>query len=203
MIHPNTELKFINDTIGYGVVATQFIPKGTITWVMDKLDRVFPQKELPNYDNAYQEILNKYCFRDNKGNYVLCWDHARFVNHSFRPNCISTAYDFELAVRDIYPGEELTDDYGFLNVQEPFDAIPEHGVSRKKVMPDDLVHYHKEWDDQLLESFNFLNRVEQPLKIFVNPEFVGKIEEIAKGTKEMDSILLNYYDVSKNGVNHI
>jgi hypothetical protein len=41
MIHPDTELRFINEKIGHGVVATKFIPKGTITWVLDKLDRVF------------------------------------------------------------------------------------------------------------------------------------------------------------------
>ena len=38
MIHPDTELQFINDKIGYGVVATKLIPKGSITWALDKLD---------------------------------------------------------------------------------------------------------------------------------------------------------------------
>ncbi|HAV55880.1 MAG TPA: SET domain-containing protein-lysine N-methyltransferase, partial [Aequorivita sp.] len=41
MIHPKTELKFISDQIGYGVVATEFIPAGTITWALDDLDREF------------------------------------------------------------------------------------------------------------------------------------------------------------------
>jgi len=35
MIHPDTEVRFINDEIGYGVVAKKLIPKGTITWVQD------------------------------------------------------------------------------------------------------------------------------------------------------------------------
>jgi uncharacterized protein len=202
MIHPDTELKFINDTIGYGVVATRFIPKGTITWIMDKLDRVFHPSEIPKFEPAYQEILNKYCFRDNSGNHVLCWDISRFVNHSFKPNCISTAYDFELAVRDIYPGEELTDDYGFLNVVEPFECLPEDGVSRKKVMPDDLLHFHKEWDAQLLESFENFNEVSQPLKQFLSAKHLAKVEAIAAGQGQMDSILLNYYDENKNGNGH-
>jgi uncharacterized protein len=202
MIHPHTELKFINDTIGYGVVATQFIPKGTITWVMDKLDRVFHPSEFQKFDQTHREILDKYCFRDNKGNFILCWDNSRFVNHSFKPNCMSTAYDFELAIRDIYPGEELTDDYGYLNVMEPFDALPEEGVSRKKVMPDDLLYFHKEWDAKLLESFEHFNSVEQPLKQFINPNYMKKVEKIAKGSEQMDSILLNYYDASKNGFGH-
>jgi hypothetical protein len=38
MTHPKTELKLISNEIGYGVVATDFIPAGTITWALDKLD---------------------------------------------------------------------------------------------------------------------------------------------------------------------
>ena len=74
MIHPHTELRFINYEIGYGVVATQFIPKGTITWAYDELDRSFTPAQVYAMDPVYQEILRKYCYRDNKGNHVLCWD---------------------------------------------------------------------------------------------------------------------------------
>jgi len=31
VIHPDTELRFVNPDIGYGVFATRFIPKGSIT----------------------------------------------------------------------------------------------------------------------------------------------------------------------------
>ena len=46
MIHPDTELQYINNEIGYGVVAKKLIPKGTITWVLDKLDREFTPMEI-------------------------------------------------------------------------------------------------------------------------------------------------------------
>lgn len=119
MIHPKTELKFISNKIGYGVVATEFIPAGTITWALDDLDREFSPSKLKKMDPLYQSILETYCYRNKKGNFVLCWDYGRYVNHSFKSNCLSTAYDFEIAIRDIRPGEELTDDYGYLNVSEP------------------------------------------------------------------------------------
>jgi hypothetical protein len=45
MIHPNTELRFISPEVGYGVVAREFIPKGTITWVLDELDREFTPEQ--------------------------------------------------------------------------------------------------------------------------------------------------------------
>ena len=33
MIHPHSELRFFSPEVGWGVYATRFIPKGTITWV--------------------------------------------------------------------------------------------------------------------------------------------------------------------------
>lgn len=142
MIHPHTELRFISNEIGHGVFATKLIPAGTITWVLDKLDRVFTSTEFQALDPVYQNILDYYTFRNNKGQYVLCWDNGRYVNHSFNSNCLTTAYDFEIAIRDIQPDEQLTDDYGYLNITLPFRGIDE-GTKRKTVYPDDLVKYYK------------------------------------------------------------
>lgn len=193
MIHPYTELKYVGAEIGYGVVATKLIPKGTITWIADKLDQVFTPFKLEGMDKVYKDILNKYTFRNGNGNYVLCWDHSRFINHSFHSNCITTAYNFELAVRDIHPGEELTDDYGYLNCSEPFDCLPEAGSARLKVMPDDLLHFYKEWDDHLVSAFHFFNAVHQPLALFIEPAWREKIAGIADGVEPMDSILNCFY----------
>src|ERR1700744_1278297 len=161
MIHPDTELRFISPQKGYGVVATKFIPKGTITWIMDPLDQVFSLEHIRKLPPFFREILSTYTYRDQKGDFILCWDNARFVNHSFHSSCITTAYNFELAVRDIQPGEELTDDYGYLNVTEPFDCLPEPGTTRTQVMPDDLLHFYPEWDAALKNAFTNFNNVPQ------------------------------------------
>lgn len=34
------------------------------------------------------------------------------VNHSCEAPCLGSGYEFEIAVRALLPGEELTDDYG-------------------------------------------------------------------------------------------
>lgn len=200
MIHPDTELRFISDAVGYGVVATKLIPKGTITWVKDKLDRSFTERELNDFGKGYREILEKYCYRDNLGRYVLCWDIARYVNHSFNSSCLSTAYDFEMAVRDILPGEELTDDYGYLNVTEPFECLPEEGAERTMVMPDDLLRYHGVWDKKLLEVFPLLTAVNQPLRQFMEDDVYKKSAAIAEGSAKMDSILNCYFDPKRAGL---
>jgi hypothetical protein len=198
MIHPNTELRFISPEIGYGVVATTLIPKGTITWAYDQLDRTFIPSQVNKLDDLYKDILNKYTYRDNKGNLILCWDNARFVNHSFNSNCITTAYNFELAVRDIYPGEELTDDYGYLNCLHPFDCLPEKGTSRTRVMPDDCLHFYEEWDAKVSGAFTYFNEVEQPLAMLIEPPYVHKVRAVASGSEPMDSILNCYYSDDKH-----
>ncbi len=192
MIHPKTELKFINDEIGYGVVATDFIPAGTITWVLDKLDKELTPSEVEKLDKLYQDILEVYSYRNREGNYILCWDNGRFVNHSFNSNCFTTAYDFEIAIRDIKPGEQLTDDYGYLNISEPFRAAPE-GTKRKVVYPDDLVRYAKVWDKKLINPFKSIPKRDQPLRALIDNQKWKMVQQISQGKIEMDSLLTLYY----------
>lgn len=193
MIHPDTELQFISHEIGYGVVATKFIPAGTITWALDQLDREFTPLELQQMDPLYQNILDTYTFRNNKGNYILCWDNGRYVNHSFNSNCLTTAYDFEIAIRDIRPGEQLTDDYGYLNIPTPFKAVDE-GTRRKVVYPDDLLKYYKVWDSKIKKVFGNIIKLDQPLHAILSEDLWRKIQNITQGKEEMESILNNYYD---------
>ena len=192
MIHPLTELKFISNDIGHGVVATAFIPAGTITWALDNLDREFSPDTFKAMDALYQDILETYTFRNNNGNLVLCWDNGRYVNHSFNSNCLSTAYDFEIAVRDIHPGEQLTDDYGYLNISKPFRGIDE-GTKRKVVYPNDLLKYSKVWDKKLLKVFNRIPQLEQPLRSLISENIWNEIIEVSENKKPMESIIKNFY----------
>jgi len=195
MIHPNTELRFIDAEIGHGVVATQFIPQGTITWVQDELDQKFSSKQVRSLGSLYIDQLDKYCFRDRDGQWILCWDHGRFVNHSFKSNCLTTAYNFEVAIRDIQAGEQLTDDYGYLNIMQPFHAMDE-GCGRKVVYPDDLTRYHTEWDRKLSESWPFIPKVNQPLRPLLDEGVWHHVESVNAGKAEMESILKCYYKES-------
>lgn len=202
MIHPHTELKFISEEVGYGIVATRFIPQGTIIWIFDKLDREFSPEEFHKMDLPYQEVLETYTFRNNKGNFVLCWDNGRFVNHSFKSNCFATAYNFEIAIKDIEAGEELTDDYGYLNIIAPFTAYDE-GTVRKTVYPDDLLTYHQEWDEKIAGIFRKIPLQEQPLKTLMDNALWQEIVDVAEGRSEMKSLINNYFaDKHSENKNH-
>lgn len=192
MMHPDTEIRFISDEVGYGVVATKFIPKGTITWVQDELDQIYSPEQVSKMKTLSKEMVDKYTFRNNKGNFVMCWDLSKYVNHSFNSNCLSTAYDFEIAVRDIQEGEELTDDYGYLNVTEEFKAKDE-GTSRSKVYPDDLLNFHEEWDEKLEDAFKNFEKVAQPLEKLLEQDIRLKLEKVLSGESDLDSIIKLYF----------
>lgn len=196
MMHPDTELRFVSEEVGLGVFATKFIPKGTIVWVLDDLDMVLEEDYVNNLDEIRREVVYKYSYQENDGRYVLCWDHARYINHSFHPNCIDTAYEFELAARDIYPNEQLTCDYGIMGEDEDFICVPEEGTSRTSVNADDYLNYYQEWDDLAREAFKNFNNVEQPLKHLIGKQFIDKVTAVALGNEPLDSILTAFEDES-------
>ena len=105
---------------------------------------------------------------------------------------MSSAYDFEIAIRDIQEGEELTDDYGYLNIKEPFKGI-EEGSKRKYVYPNDLTKYYKVWYKKLFSAIKYVELVEQPLKEYIPKQNWRIAIEIARGIKSMESILSLYY----------
>jgi hypothetical protein len=200
MMHPHTELRYINDLIGFGIFATKFIPKGTLTWALDDLDQILEPSVVDALDNDRKALVLKYSYRNQYGKYILCWDNGRFVNHSFHANCIGTAYEVEIAIRDIYPGEQLTDDYGSLNVDEPFECLAEEGTDRTMVMPGDLMLYADIWDGQALDAFREYNKVDQPLAHLIRPEFLDKVALAADQHILIDSVQLIYWDRLANNL---
>lgn len=196
VIHPDTELRYINEQIGFGVFATKFIPKGTIVWALDPFDQIIQPDILKEIDPHRKSLIQKYAYRNEKGQYVLCWDLGKYINHSFHANCMGTAYNCEIAIRDIYPGEELTDDYGTLNIEEPFECLKEDGTDRQIVYPDDLLNYHKQWDQQVIEALTYFNEVEQPLLQLLNPNDVQKLQKAATEKVLPDSIKNLFFNQS-------
>jgi len=191
LIHPHAELRHVNDVIGYGVFATAFIPAGTITWAQDDLDQTFTQLQRDNLPPCYHAIVDKYCFTNAAGRLVLCWDHARFVNHSCEPACLSAGYDFEIAVRDVHPGQELTDDYGTLNLREDFACSCGSPRCRKIIRPDDIERYATAWDELVEPLFRGLRGVPQPLWPFLKDP--AAVERALAKTAPYRSIRQHYH----------
>lgn len=194
MMHPDTELRLIHPEIGHGVVATRLIPAGSITWVRDELDQVFTPAQVEALGPAYRRILDKYTFVDARGSYVLCWDLARFVNHSCKPTCLGPGLDFEIAVRDIHPGEELTDDYGTLNSANDFTCCCGLPECRKEIHPSDLLAHGDRWDAEIRAVFPRIATLPQPLWPLLREK--REVERALAKEIEVPSCRLNYHPLN-------
>lgn len=149
--------------IGYGVVATTRIPRGTITWVHDALDQRLEPASVAGLPDVLRAAVERYCYRELDGSYVLCWDHARFNNHSCQPSC-RTVGDFDIAVRDIAAGDELTIEYATINVLETFECRCGAPACRGTVRASDAREYGVPWDREILEAARLAPTVAQPLE---------------------------------------
>jgi hypothetical protein len=194
VIHPDTELRFVNAEIGNGVFATRFIPKGTITWVRDRLDQAFTPEAVDRLPPAYHDIVLKYSFIDAHCRFVLCWDHARFMNHSCDPTCLSAGYDFEIAIRDIEAGEELTDDYGSLNLEYGFECRCGSPRCRTVIRPGDLLTFGDAWDRVVSGPFSMIDSLPQPLWPFLEER--DAVEQALSGRAPVASVKDNFVDVA-------
>lgn len=169
MIHPDTELRFVNKRIGYGVFATASIPTGTIVYVKDPLEIELTQKQFAALVEPYRSIAEKYSYIDQCGVRIISWDHAKYVNHRCDCNTISAGYGFEIAIRDIRPGEEITDEYGLFNIEREIALACRCSGCRHVLRPSDVDMYHEIWDAWVIEALNYAARVAQPLWDFMDP----------------------------------
>jgi uncharacterized protein len=167
MIHPNTELGRADERIGLGVFATRFIPKGTIVWVLDELDQRLTPERVRRLGRSYQGLLDRYGYKNAAGEIIVCWDFARWVNHCCEANAVSTPWDFDIAVRDIAPGEEITNDYAALNIAESFTCHCGLDTCRGTVRPEDFDVLADRWDLQVRDAIALVSAVPQPLWTWV------------------------------------
>ncbi|AHM63554.1 hypothetical protein D770_26555 [Flammeovirgaceae bacterium 311] len=170
MIHPDIELRYINDEIGYGVFAKKFIPEGTITYIKDSLEIEISPQDYKNHPLVMQQAIEKYSYIDERGYRIVSWDIAKYVNHCCQRNTISTGYGFEFAIRDIQPGEQITDEYGIFNLQYEMEVFCGNPNCRKVIRPDDFERYYKHWDELILKSLPRLHQVAQPLLPMMDSE---------------------------------
>lgn len=183
MIHPNTQVKIINENVGYGVFATAFIPEGTIVYVKDSLELVVTPTDYLIHSAEMKDVIEKYSYMDQDGNRIISWDFAKYVNHCCNCNTISTGYGFEMAIRDIQIGEQITDEYGIFNLNEEMELECGESCCRKTIKPEDFDNHYQDWDIKIKNSIGKLFSVEQALlplldtnikseldNYFINPE---------------------------------
>ena len=103
---------------GTGLFAAEFIPKDALVWTSDAgFDLVYPKAEIAarcQSDPVFAEYVRRYTYEDrmNPGFVVFNVDDGRFMNDSTNPTCfVGEDGMSSYAIRDLQPGEELTNDY--------------------------------------------------------------------------------------------
>jgi len=194
MLHPHTELRKVNDTVGYGVFATERIPRGTITWALDPLDHVFDVSQTEDLLQTFGETFVRYTWVTARGERILCWDFGRFVNHSCEANCYGPGgFELEIAVRDILPGEQLTSDYGTLN--EGLSCECGAPTCRGIVHPAALDQLAPTCDAMIRNAFADLLSVEQPLWRWVEHQ-ASQLEAMARNPEAIPSVAEHRWEPS-------
>lgn len=113
-----------SDIHGLGLFAKKFIPKGTIWWHARPQDvLIITKAQFIILDSSHKTSQMK-DFIDNLLTYsyyerevdalIFCLDDSRYVNHSFNANSAASVDEngfCSVAMRDIQPREEITEDY--------------------------------------------------------------------------------------------
>ncbi|QJB58279.1 SET domain-containing protein [Pseudodesulfovibrio sp. zrk46] len=188
MIHPHTAIQAVSPEIGLGVFATGFIPKGTIVVVRDRFDTCLSQEEFCNLEEPARSCMETYLYHDKHGNLILSWDHARFMNHSCNSNTMMTDYGLEIAIKDIEPGEEVTTEYGLLNIQDPYELCCQCCDCREELRLDDIDVHGNAWDELIRAGLTAIPQVHQPLWALLDETERKRLEAFLHGTAEYSSI---------------
>lgn len=172
MMHPHTRLVPINEVVGEGVIATHTIPRGSLVWVMDALDQAMPESEIAQLPASWAPLVDRWTFSDGRRHRVLLWDHGRYVNHSCAPNCGGTEFGFEIALRDIEAGEQLSNDYAtlFMGPSEAFHCqcgAPNcRGAIDHRQVPEAVAAVRR----ALTQALDFIESAPQPLWPLLDPQ---------------------------------
>lgn len=103
---------------GKGLFAQKKIPLGTIVWKWDENnERIYSNSQIQEFSKKYRHMILKYGNEYPGGKINYSTDKSKYWNHSCDPNTApltSVLFYMDIAIRDIYPGEEITFDYSLV-----------------------------------------------------------------------------------------
>ncbi len=97
---------------GKGLIARELIPAGTLVWVLRPgFDVEMTKQQFDDLAPYAREQIARYIYTDvATGNYILCSDDAKYMNHSDTPNTRTAGHE-TVAILQIEPGQEITCNY--------------------------------------------------------------------------------------------
>lgn len=105
---------------GLGCFAKSNVAAGQLVWRFDEsFDLTLTESRFANLPKEVIKNIRDFSYRSKAtGDYILCADGSRFMNHSTSPNisCYNPSGSSDntlecFAIREIHAGEEITCDY--------------------------------------------------------------------------------------------
>jgi len=83
--------------------------------------------------------------------------------------------DFEIAVRDIQPDEEITDEYALFTSGLSFPLVCHFSDCRRLFRSEDRVQYGRLWDEQIQAALSHFSTVAQPLSAYIPADIMDNV----------------------------
>ncbi|MBO6935175.1 MAG: hypothetical protein JJ863_09365 [Deltaproteobacteria bacterium] len=197
MMHPATELFVRTDGVGVGVRATEALPLGTLLWVRDALDLVLEPNAIRRLAPALRAPVRRLGYRNARGQWIVCWDAGKHVNHSCDPTMRGVGHDAMVAVRAVRVGDEITCDYAECNLDETLSCLCGAPSCRGSIGGPIAEATWKRWQQEVEAAVARADHLPQPLlkvcedprvaQVFAGGRPVPTLSDVAISPRESDS----------------
>ncbi len=188
MILSHLRIQWISDTKGYGLFAAKKIPKGTMTFIQDPLDIVITPDQFKKQDSTIKNLVDRFSYEGPDGSRIISWDFGKYMNHCCFSNTLTTGYGFEIAIRDIEEGEEVTDDYRIFTTEHQLFMNCEKSNCEGSLNIQNNEGLVSRWDNDVENALKEFLNVRQELLHFMPPKSLKSIENYIKGKEKYLSV---------------
>jgi len=180
MIHPHTEIRLTSDQFSYGTFATEFIPKGAITFVKNCLDFSISPSIFGDCCEDMQRIIADNSFVDENGNRIINADFQEAIRQSEHSNTMDTGYGFEIAIEDIHVGEQLTKAYQETSTMDYIsNYYGESGPTR-------FERNNENWYENVLPALMAYGHLVQPLAALLSGDMLSEVDALLRKSSHLN-----------------
>ncbi|MGI0141662.1 MAG: SET domain-containing protein [Candidatus Micrarchaeales archaeon] len=158
---------------GKGLFATQFIPKGTIidSYSLCKKCGTYSKEELAKLSKKEHNFVIHHEQKTKAGlRAKYCDERLSYTNHSCNSNILESDEGFDIAIKDIKKGEEVTEDYRRYGSKKTHfvggcKCGGKNCIGRTAFMAPGSKKLQKFWNRKINAALRLIPSVKQPLKI--------------------------------------
>jgi SET domain-containing protein len=120
------EKSSIDYICGNGLFTNIYIPKYTIIWREHQECSYYSLDELLSINS--KDVAEHCFFSKYKKKFIYSNDNTIYINHSYDPTCVTIDGPIvqTVALRNIYPNEEIFEDYSIYDNNEPSKIVCKH-----------------------------------------------------------------------------